>query len=163
MANDLVPLANITLSSSASSVTFSSISGSYKDLVLVASILGATGLDFGLMRFNSDSGGNYSYVGMSGDGSAASSDNASSQNQILLPVYFAWTTTDSLSGVVNIMDYSATDKHKTVLIRFGGAAQGTEASAQRWASTSAVTSISIQGSSHNFASGSTFALYGVNA
>ena len=56
------PLATSTLGSAAASVTFSSISGSYTDLVLVISCAQSAaggGLRF---QFNSDTGGNYSTV-----------------------------------------------------------------------------------------------------
>jgi hypothetical protein len=63
------------------------------------------------------------------------------------------------------MDYSATNKHKTVLVRADNANSITMAHAARWANTSAITSIvltSFEGAG-NFAIGSTFSLYGVIA
>jgi len=50
-----VPLANLTLGSSAASVTFSSISQAYKDLVLVIEAT-TSALDVAIIRFNSDQG-----------------------------------------------------------------------------------------------------------
>jgi hypothetical protein len=61
------------------------------------------------------------------------------------------------------MDYSATDKHKTVLSRANNAANGVTAIAGRWASTSAITSIVLTFQSSSLATGSTVALYGVSA
>jgi len=65
---------------------------------------------------------------------------------------------------VNIMDYSATDKHKTVLTRASTAASSVWAIAGRVATTSAITSVAFIGpddASDQFLSGSTFALYGI--
>jgi hypothetical protein len=61
------------------------------------------------------------------------------------------------------MDYSATNKHKSVVTRNDHPSH-TQAQANRWANTAAITSISIavRGGS-SFASGSTFSLYGVIA
>jgi hypothetical protein len=70
--------------------------------------------------------------------------------------------TQSQNNVITqIMDYSATDKHKTSLIRGNDAGAEVIAHAQRWASTSAVTSVRALITANNFASGSTFSLYGI--
>jgi len=66
---------------------------------------------------------------------------------------------------MTILDYSATDKHKSGLWRVDAPSQdGTLAMASRYASTSAITSMKVFGSaSKTFPAGSTFALYGVSA
>ena len=62
------------------------------------------------------------------------------------------------------MDYSATDKHKTMLSRGGSSSFGVGMNAGRWANTSAVTSVLVIGQSGlDFAAGSTFYLYGIEA
>jgi hypothetical protein len=68
--------------------------------------------------------------------------------------------------IVNIMDYSATDKHKTILQRTGQDYNVVWANASRVAITSAVTSVSCVGSdsgSDQFIAGCTFSLYGIAA
>jgi hypothetical protein len=71
--------------------------------------------------------------------------------------------------VVQIMDYSANDKHKSILSRMnhlGSTDTATNASASRWANTAVVTSVTIfsgTGYTQPFASGSTFSLFGVAA
>lgn len=150
-----VPLANITLGSSAASVTFSSISGSYRDLVLVVTGTGPTNDIY--YRMNSDSGNNYPYVIMYGTGSAASSGSGSTTQGIMH--YNAGTSVFNI--VANFMDYSATDKHKTVLSRSNQADGFVMSYGSRWANTAAVTTLLIGSISGNFATGSTFALYGI--
>lgn len=62
------PIANTTLSSAAASYTFSSISGSYTDLVLVIGGTLSADISAGIY-FNGDTGTNYSTTRMYGNGS----------------------------------------------------------------------------------------------
>ena len=150
-------LATVTLGSSASSVTFSSIPATYRDLVLVAAAKTGVGDDYTVIRVNSDSGSNYSRVQMLGTGSVFNSGAFSSETAFL-GSYFGGT--DNCSNTYHFMDYSATDKHKTVLMRTNIEGR-TMASANRWASTSAITSIYLAANTGPFQTGSTFALYGI--
>jgi hypothetical protein len=63
------------------------------------------------------------------------------------------------------MDYSATDKHKTVLSRNNVAGGGVDAFANRWANTAAITSVEVRVSTGGqfFATPTTLSLYGVIA
>jgi hypothetical protein len=154
------PLATVTLGSSASSVTFSSIPATYRDLVLVLHALGSTTIE-ARMRFNGDTGSNYSFVGMIGDGTGATSPSTASRVNIILSSAARATVTDYLQVKASVMDYSATDKHKTVLSRSNQAAGATEAFANRWANTSAITSLEIATDTGTWAVGSTFNLFGI--
>lgn len=160
MATAWTPLANITLGSAQTTVTFSSISQAYRDLVVVVSPIAATTGNAGRFRFNSDSGSNYSWVLMYGDGSSAASNNSASTTEFIGLL----SETTVSNTIIHVMDYSTTNKHKTVMTRTSGTANYTGATAQKWASTSAVTSISLyMTGGTNYAAGSTFALYGVSA
>jgi len=145
------------LASAAASVTFTSIPADYRDLVLVTEILGDGGSANLTMRLNSDSGFNYYTVAMNGDGTSATSSSAN-QNVI---VGVGGTTTLKGLTIFQFMDYSATDKHKSVLSRANRTDAVANARATRWEDTSAVNSISIEPSSNNYAAGSTFHLYGI--
>ena len=153
------PLATVTLGSTASSVTFSSIPATYRDLIVVwdgtISSPSSTTISF---RFNGDTGANYSSVYMFGSGAST----ASGTN---LPNGMAFQ--QGAGGVINaiatVMDYSATDKHKTWLSRSNSTADLVMAWAGRWANTAAITSVALIPSSSTFASGNTFSLYGVIA
>lgn len=155
-------LATIALSSAASSVTFSSIPATYRDLVIVVSALGSTNLE-GRIRFNGNTGANYGYQRLSGNGTSASATSASAETFGYLSAVADATTTEALDMQINIMDYSATDKHKTIINRANAVGLGTEAFVNRFASTSAIDSVTILTSTGNWAAGSTFALYGVIA
>jgi hypothetical protein len=157
------PLATVTLGSTASSVTFSSIPATYRDLIFVVN--GQTTANANItFRINGDTGSNYPSVVMVGGSSATSASGTYSLAYI--------TDQGSLSGsrfmgTVNLMDYSATDKHKTSLVRSGyrntSPVDLVEAAAIRWANTSAITTIAISTTAGSFAIGSTFNLFGVIA
>lgn len=149
-------IATTTLGSAQSSVTFSSISGSYTDLVIViaGTVNSATAFD---VTFNSDTGSNYSATRLTGNGSTATSTRSS--NGTNMPLGYI-TTTQSVS-VIHIMNYSNTTTYKTAIARGNAADTLTNAIVGLWRSTSAITSISFAGGS--FQSGSTFTLYGVKA
>lgn len=148
-------LATTTTSGGETSVTFSSIPATYRDLVLVVQPIDTT-TNGGRMRFNSDSGSNYSYVYMGGTGSAAESYSGTTNGVA------SWVAQSTISTVIfQIMDYSATDKHKTVLDRSSRSDARVRAAATRWANTSAITSIELNLQGADFSAGSTFSLYGI--
>lgn len=159
------PLANITLGSAVASVTLSSINQGYRDLVLIANIRTerASTTDATRMRFNSDTGANYNRVGMYGAGSTGSFTNSNVTYLVLNSVGSTATSNYFEPNIISIMDYSATDKHKTTLNRESEATSTTvTAQAGRWANTSAITSISfVNDTGANFSIGSSFALYGI--
>jgi len=151
-----VSLATITLGSTDNEIVFSSIPATYRDLILVMQARNTTS-DAGVAaRFNSDTGSNYTYVTMRGTGSSATSATVSTTSMNFVDAF----TTVGYIGIAQIMDYSATDKHKTVLIRKGGAFEDVQAHAARWANTAAINSITLT-VSNNFAIGSSFSLYGI--
>jgi len=156
-------IGNTTLTSSAASVTFSSIPGGYKDLVLVSEIFddASNPSPLGFLTFNGDSTSSYSYLYMQGNGSAASSISIASR--AYLEVTKVVPTDNSTLVTTQVSDFSATDKHKSVLSRSGNSASGVVAFAGRWANTSAITSLTMDAwDTRRFAIGSTFRLLGVN-
>jgi hypothetical protein len=156
------PLATITLGSSASSITFSSIPATYRDLVLVVN---ATIPNEGVprARVNGDSGSNYSRVDMYAEPSGVYS-NAATQTYFDLGRSGTGFTGSLFMCVINFMDYSATDKHKTVLGRNSDDnTRALAATAQRWANTAAINQIQVILSANTYAAGSTFSLYGIKA
>ena len=162
-----VPLATLTLSSADGSITFSSIPATYRDLILLHSVkhtfAGSISVRDTGVRFNGDTGSNYSEVLMYGTGSSTASNSATRSS---IQLVYGMASSNFQLGVMQIMDYSATDKHKSVLYRTGAGNDdnyGTFAGAFRWANTAAVTSLSITPSgSYEVIAGSTFSLYGVN-
>lgn len=154
-SNAWTPLANLTLASPQSSVSFSSISQNFKDLVLIVDGGAPSGQISDLFLGFNGTTGSYSMVRAYGTGSGVgSSTNGGSAGTI----YATFG-----NRIINIMDYSATDKHKTWITRDNNPANNVFMIVATWQSTAAVTSFSIYGDSANFATGTTFALYGVSA
>jgi hypothetical protein len=154
-----IPLATVTLGSSASSVTFSSIPATYRDLVLVYNGTNNSSTSGMLLRLNADSGNNYNDVIMANNGNTPTSATQSSTSNANI---FFGTTVRTL-GIAQFMDYSATDKHKAVLIRDNAEGSVVRATAIRWANTAAITSIQVLRSDTTIATGATFNLYGISA
>lgn len=151
------PIANITLASPANTVTFSSISQAYRDLILITNVNTST---YYVAYINGDSGSNYYSLAMSGNGSTPSSG---SGNEPFLNSG-GGPSNATTSWNFEFLDYSATDKHKTILQRITKQTI-VQASVSRWASTAAITTIKLDSYSTNpvFGVGSTFALYGIAA
>jgi hypothetical protein len=63
--------------------------------------------------------------------------------------------------IAQVMDFSATDKHKTYISRENMGAGQVVAWSGRWASTSVVTSVGLACVGFSFNSGSTFSLFGI--
>jgi hypothetical protein len=155
------PLANITLGSTAATVTFSSIPATYRDLVVIQTGGSSAANDIGL-RFNGNTSSVYSTVGMFGNGSTASS-NTTSTTFMRIYQFQAFAGTTEPNAIISIFDYAQTNKHKSVLTRsnFAPSGGGTSAIAGRFADTSAITSFSVTAITGVFVVGSTFALYGI--
>jgi len=149
-----------TLGSAQSSVTFSSIPSTFTDLVLVV-MGGATGSDNFAIRFNSDTGTNYSTTRLSGNGTTATTNRGSNTNYIYGN---AMATTLTSNFIVNINDYANTTTYKTALSRTNNAGSVVSAAVGLWRNTSAITSISIAPEfNSNLLSGTIATLYGIQA
>jgi len=160
------PIATTTLGSAAASVSFTSISGTYTDLVLICSPAQTTaGQGDIYIQFNSDTGNNYSSTALYGSGSAAGSTRQSNVNGIR-PEYYGYpdTTIGQTTTIVHIFNYSNSTTYKTALARANAASTGTDAVAGLWRNMAAITSMTVlMNASATFKSGSTFTLYGIKA
>lgn len=164
MPSTYTPIATTTLGSASATVTFSSISGTYTDLILVTNLRYSSGTpnSNAFIRFNSDSGSNYSKTYLQGNGSTASSGRDSYTAMDLL----GQTSTASVytSNITQIMNYSNSTTFKTALSRWSNAGDFVIAFVGLWRSTSAITTIEVNSSgTAQFAIGSTFTLYGVKS
>jgi hypothetical protein len=160
MANTYVALATNTLGTAASSVTFSSIPGTYTDLVLVVAGTCSAG-SYLTLRFNSDTSTNYSTTELYGDGSTAGSVRNTGNNYM----YIGAIRTTQSNIITQIQNYSNATTFKTVLSRTNNAATETKAVVGLWRATpAAITLIEVgTGGANTFQVGSTFSLYGILA
>lgn len=155
-----------TLTSAASSVTFSSIPTSYTDLVLVCSTrsTASSGDDYAWIYLNGDTtASNYSRTLLVGDGSSVNSNRFANLISLTMP------SASTSSGVYNVeilnfQNYKNSTTFKTVLSRNSLATVGTYAQVGLWRNTSIINTIQlVPYFGPNFAAGSTFALYGIAA
>lgn len=149
------PIATTTTSGSATSITFSSISGSYTDLVLVVNLAGTVSPVNGLVRFNSDTGSNYSDTRLYGEGTNAVSDrltNKTSANYLV---------SDYATHIFSIQNYSNTTTYKTMILKYADPANYVGATVSLWRSTAAINAVALSG--FTFPNGSTATLYGIKA
>ena len=167
MPSTYTPIATQTLGSAAASVTFNSISGAYTDLIIVSNLAVATAGTSLNIRFNGDSGNNYSYTNLYGDGSAAASVRGTNATKGYVAWYVSPNTSIEMVAITQVMNYSNSTTNKTTLSRSNRASAnnfpGAEAVVSLWRNTSAITSIVIAADSGNISTGSTFTLYGVKS
>ena len=154
-----------------STITFSSIPSTYKHLQIRAisrTNRGDTN-DFMTVRFNSDTGTNYAYHSLYGNGaSAGAADTGTSTGTPWSGVTAGGNATASIFGAViwDVLDYQNTNKYKTLRLLSGTDQNGTTGriyfQSNLWQSTSAISTVTIIptfGSS--FSQYSHFALYGI--
>jgi hypothetical protein len=153
-------ISGTTLTTTAASVTFSSIPATYTDLILVVNPTYAINADASI-TFNGDTANNYSSTYLTGNGTSATSGRFSTMPRIYLDQINTGTTIVQYNA--SIMDYANTTTFKTVLSRYGGTTKGVEAVVGLWRSTAAITSVLVDGGGANFTSGSTIRLYGIEA
>ena len=167
MAITYESIATTTAATATASVTFSSISGSYTDLCVVFAGTAGGGNNNLILTFNSDTGSNYSWTDMEGDGSNFDSYRLSNQAGIKFAYNYVATGTSQCNTIMHIMNYSNTTTYKTALGRVNTPTNatiyvGTTAGVGLWRNTAAITSLTCS-NGDNWASGSTFTLYGIKA
>ena len=123
----------------------------------------------GYLRINGDAATNYSWHWLYGTGASVAVSKGATQDKIQIAANYpgsSYSTNIYGVGIIDIHDYASTTKNKTVRI-FNGVENnsGTTSSKVNLVSgarfnTAAITSISLTGF-NDFATGSTFALYGI--
>ena len=146
-----------------SSITFSSIPSTYTHLQIRSFVANSTPGNGAYTYFNGDTTGtNYNTHRLVGNGSTASGGR---DNTFAYPLYYTGGTTGFAGNVLDILDYTSTNKYKTMRALGGydtnGAGYVFLVSAL-WLNTAAVTSITITAPGvSTFTEYSSFALYGI--
>lgn len=157
------PIATQTISSATASFTFSSIPSTYTDLVLVINST-ASVRDNMWIRCNGDTGTNYSYMVMTGTGTAArAAKNINSSDGLLINYYANPDSTPPDATIVQFNNYSNTTTFKTAMSRANRANVGVDALVSLWRSSAAINSLTLRIVSATISTGSTFSLYGIKA
>lgn len=167
MATTYEPIATTTLSSGANSITFSSISSAYTDLRLV--LVGKsqpTNTRYPALQVNSDTGTNYSYTRLYGNGASATSQRGTNTSLISL-VSNGMDDTYPVLITIDIFSYAGST-YKTMLWTTAEDDNGSGAIVEGvglWRSTSAINSITLTATSGTgiYDTGTTATLYGIKA
>ena len=167
--NSYESIATVNGTGSSGTITFSSIPSTYASLQIryLARTSAAFTTDFVSLRFNSDSATNYAYHFIDGDGTTASAAAGASSNIMYSGETPAASAGGDLMGVgiIDIIDYAATTKAKTVRSFAGNDRNGSgdmRLTSNLWTSTAAVNRIDLTTfRSANWTSTTTFALYGI--
>ena len=156
-------IATTTLGSTASDITFSSISGTYTDIVLSLyhSSSATTGLIY--LELNSDSVNNeYSNTRMIANSGGSASDRSNSANNVNQR-FISWGRTERAITIVHFNNYSNTTTLKQLLIRNSNVSGQVSAAAILWRNNNAITQIKIINQSSTFTTGTIATLYGIKA
>jgi hypothetical protein len=158
-----------TLTGSQASISFSNLTTSYAatyqhlQIRIALSALADRNL---IMRFNGDSGTNYSYHGLEGTGSSVASFAGTSTTSMLAGVNPAGSNLAS-SGVIDILDPFEATKYPTIRsfwgAYLGGAQQRVQLLSGSWRNTTSLATITMQYNASDLLTGSRFSLYGIKA
>lgn len=162
-------LETTVLGSDTASITFNNLNNysGYKHLQIRATIRTARSIngDFHYLRFNGDTGSNYAYHELVGQGSSVTSSASTTQTYVQYSRAPGTTNTASVfaAAVIDILDFSNTSKNTTIrsLAGYEAATDAISLFSGFWNNTAAVTSITLLQPSFNTLSGSRFSLYGV--
>jgi hypothetical protein len=163
MAKTYEAIASHTLSGSVASYTFSNIPSTYTDLIIVGLLDFSSAGTSLYLRFNSDTGNNYSATWIQGNGSSAGSSRLSSQS-LGLVAYPGWGVTTDPNNVFHttVMSYANSNVFKTALTSGAVAPNGVSRAVTLWRSTAAITAVTILPGGGNLDAG-TLSLYGIKA
>ena len=153
-------------SGGASSVTFSSIPSTYTHLQVRGISRSAGAGQNMLLQLNGDTGSNYAYHNLYGDGSSAQAASATTQSSSYAGYVPASSSTANAFGgfVLDILDYANTSKYKTIRSLNGTDLNGSGLmvfTSGLWMNTVATTSLTFYTNAGNLAQYSSFALYGI--
>lgn len=154
-------------STPATEIVFNSIPQTYKHLQVRALVRNnrAAFASNTYYRFNGDTGSNYAYHAMYGNGSSPGAYGGGSANVQLATDPSASFTANCFAGqIYDILDYTNTNKNKTSRISVGFDGNGSgevHLASNLWMNTSAITSIRFYPNSGEYIQYTTFALYGI--
>jgi hypothetical protein len=166
---DYESIATVTVGAGGtSSISFSSIASTYKHLQIryLWNGSGGSGDNNIALRCNGDTGSNYTLHQLRGDGSSASAAGATGIGFARIG-YYADITSYASVGIVDILDYTSTNKQKTIRSLNGYDSNGSgkvglNSSAWLPGTIAAISSLTIlSGNSITIPEYSSFALYGI--
>jgi len=165
--SNMFALATVSLTSTASSVTFSDIPANYTHLQIRGAFT-ATGADQNVViqvgNNTIDTGNNYSnHIVLNNNGTVIASSSTSASSMNFLGLWYGASSNSTF--IIDCLDYSKTNKNKTFRSLFGNennTSGQVGIGSGLWMNQSAITTITIKASSaQSFNANSHFALYGI--
>ena len=163
-----VPLASYVVSNTQVYVSFTNLNQGYTDLVLtVTGNCGSSGGDdFTCVSFNGDLSTRFTYQVLYSYVSTGVGAEKNSSSTIIYGPALPINTAPPAYGEMHIMNYSNSDKFKSVLGRWGAVRSGLPSAicAGSWELTNPIVSIDLRTiNGYGFGAGTTFNLYGIAA
>jgi len=151
-----VPISTQTLLSSASTINFNSIPGTYTDLVLVINTKKTSGGAANpILTFNSGSSGSGVRIYSYGSATGTSIDTSN--------LYVGDYSTTFSQAIVHIQNYANSTTYKPIILRGSIIDSSVVINAASYNSTSPITQMSLGANATAYDIGSTFNLYGILA
>jgi len=172
VTNSYESIATTTVGSGGTStITFSSIPATFKQLQIraLSRTNRADTVDFMTLRFNSDTGNNYAYHSLYGNGATAgANDTGTSTGTPWSGITAGGNASASMFGaaVWDVLDYQNSNKYKTTRLLSGTDQNGSNGRiyfmSNLWQNTAAITTVAIIPTYGTlFSEYSSFALYGI--
>ena len=170
--NSYESIATASVGAGATSATlgFTSIPSTYKHLQIrgIGRITSTGGDSYLSLNINSDTGSNYTYHDLLGNGASASASGLASQTATYIQRF---PFDDALANaygtvIIDILDYASTNKNKTIRslggVDVNGSGGDIYLTSGAWLNSgTAITSLTFTPSAHLFKQYSSFALYGI--
>lgn len=168
VTNSYESIATVTVGSTTSSISFSSIPSTYKHLQIRATVRGDyAGWGSANMKFNGSSADYTEYHSIYGDGSSAAANASTTSTAGVQIAYGNASNSSTFMGfITDILDYTSTNKNKTVRSLSGNDLNGSGfvrfySGMWRPATPVAITDIVISLPGQGISQYSSFALYGI--
>ena len=160
-------IATVSVTTATDPVTFSSIPGTYTDLVAVVSPVATAGNYDLSIRYNSDTSSNYSWTAIlfNADNSGAAYSTRGTSTTFI-PTLTNIATVNPYPAIIHIQNYANTTTNKTSISRIARETYAVSEVVGLWRNTSAITSVSFTltgGGSTTFKAGTVITLYGIKA
>jgi hypothetical protein len=162
MPSTYTPIMTTTLETNQANIEFTSIPGTYTDLILTGSI-SSTDPTFNRalrLQFNTDTSSAYSTIAINGESDSIVS--TKSPNSSFIGVAETPLGSNFMTVKLQVSNYSNTTMYKTTFSS-GGSANISTLAVGVYMSTSAITSLKLFLSGLSFRAGSSVTLYGIAA
>lgn len=157
------PIATTTLGSSSASIVFSSIPSTFSDLRLVVHAITTGSGNMGI-RFNTDTGTNYSVTNLTASVTSSSSTRTTNANGAIVGGNSILSTSPA-SFIFDIINYSNTSYNKsfltTINMNKGTTAGSVELVSGLWRGVNAISTVTLYLSLNSFNTNTTATLYGI--